>query len=174
MSGLVHIYCGEGKGKTTAALGLIIRALASGYQVVFAQFMKSWDTGELEILRGLNHIRVLRGDFPSKFSKDYTLEEREAVYAENNRLFAEAVGKIDPSVQTLLVLDEINGCLDKKLMDETIVLNYLKNKSMNTEVVLTGRNPLSECVQMADYVTEMKNVKHPYDKGIMARKGIEY
>lgn len=174
MNGLVHIYCGDGKGKTTAALGLTMRACASGYQVIFTQFMKAWDTSELNILHSLEHITVLRGNFPSKFSKDYTQEDRKDVLKENNRLFLEALSKIDPSSKTLLVLDEIIGTLDKKLIDENLVQNYLRNKNKTTEVVMTGRNPSEDFIELADYVSEIRKIKHPYEKGIMARKGIEF
>lgn len=174
MNGLIHIYCGDGKGKTTAAIGLAIRACASDFHVIFVQFIKSWDTGELDVLRKLDHIKVLRGDFPSKFSKDYTEEERAAVILENSRLFVEAVSNINHSSQTLLVLDEIIGTLDKELIDKKLVFDFLNNKNKNIEVVMTGRNPSSELIDIADYVSEIKKVKHPYEKGIKARKGIEF
>ncbi len=174
MKGLIHIYCGEGKGKTTAALGLMMRASASGFQIIFAQFMKAWDTGELETLYKLDDVTVLRGDFPAKFSNDYTMEERTAVILENNRLFREATTKVEPMASTLLVLDEIIGSMDKGLMDNSLVIDFLKKKDMNMEVVMTGRNPSDELIELADYVSEIKKIKHPYEKGIKARKGIEY
>lgn len=174
MNGLIHIYCGDGKGKTTAAIGLSIRASAGGYQVIFAQFIKSWDTGEIEVLKKLSNITVHRGDFPNKFSKYYTEEERAAVYLENNRLFQQAIADINPSGQTLLVLDEIIGTMDKELIDHHMVYNFLKDKPAHIEVVLTGRNPSENFLEIADYVSEIRKIKHPYEKGINARKGIEY
>lgn len=174
MKGLIHIYCGDGKGKTTAALGLVMRSCACGYRVIFTQFIKSWDTSELSILQSLENVTILRGNFPSKFSKDYTEADREAVFLENNRLFQEAVSQIEPGAKTLLVLDEIIGTLDKKLVEEQQVFNYLRNKDQDTEVVMTGRNPSEELIDIADYVSEIRKIKHPYEKGIMARKGIEF
>lgn len=174
MNGLVHIYCGDGKGKTTAALGLALRACGGGYQVVLAQFMKAWDTAELKILRELQNITVLRGDFPAKFSKDYTKEEREAVIRENNRLFQEAVSGIAAGVKTLLILDEMIGTMDIQLIDRDMVYHFLENRTCDTEVVLTGRNPSERLIGLADYVSEIRKIRHPYEKGIAARKGIEF
>jgi cob(I)alamin adenosyltransferase len=174
MKGLIHVYCGDGKGKTTASIGLAIRACGCGYQVIFAQFMKSWDTGELNILGNIEHITVLRGDFPTKFSKDYTTKEREAVRQENNQLFQKAVSSINPEVQTLLVFDEIIGSMDHNLMDSNLVYEFLRNKPAQLEIVMTGRNPSKELVEIADYVSEIKKIKHPMDVGIKARKGIEF
>ncbi len=174
MSGLIHVYCGDGKGKTTASLGLAVRACASGYHIVFVQFIKAWETGELDILRKLDNVTVLRGDFPSKFSNLYTQEERAAVFQENKRLFEEAIARIYTSAKTLLILDEIIGTIDTKLIDDTMVYEFLKNKNSNIEVVMTGRNPSSQLIEMADYVSEIKKHKHPYEKGIVARKGIEF
>jgi len=174
MSGLVHVYCGDGKGKTTASLGLAVRASAGGYQVVIAQFMKSWETGEIGFFSKIDNVTVLRGDYPTKFSKDYTKEERDAVLEENSRLFQKAAAMSLSNLPTLLVLDEIIGSMDIALMDKEIVYEFLKNKPEYLEVVLTGRNPSSELIEIADYVSEIRKIKHPYEKGINARKGIEY
>ncbi len=174
MKGLIHIYCGEGKGKTTAALGLAMRACGGEYHVVFTQFIKAWDTCELEILRSLPNITLLRGEFPTKFSKDYTKEEREKVFRENNRLFQEALSCMNTTAKTLLILDEIIGSMDKQLIDNNLVYHYLKHKNPATEVVLTGRNPSEQLIELADYVSEIRKIKHPYEKGITARKGIEF
>jgi len=173
MSGLIHIYCGDGKGKTTAALGFVMRACGSDFNVVFVQFLKSQETGELRILRKLKNVAVLRGNIPSKFSWEFTEEEKKAVFDEHNRLFKEAILSIDNSSKTLLVFDEIIGAMSKNLIDTDMVLRFLKKKESGAEIVLTGRNPTDELIAIADYVSDIKKIKHPYDKGIIARKGIE-
>lgn len=172
--GLIHIYCGDGKGKTTAAIGLSVRAGSGGYHVIFVQFLKSWPTAELETLRALDYVTVMRGTYPAKFSKDYTESERTAVIAENNRLFHDAVSAVNPAEKTLLVFDELLGTIDAGLLDEATVIEYIERKEDTIELVLTGRNPSRELLAKADYVSEIKMVKHPYTCGISARKGIEF
>jgi len=173
MSGLIHVYCGDGKGKTTAALGLVMRACGSDFNVVFVQFLKSQETGELRILRKLKNVAVLRGNIPSRFSWEFTEEEKKTVFDEHNRLFKDAILSIDNANKTLLVFDEIIGAMSKNLIDTDMVLRFLKKKESGAEIVLTGRNPTDELIAIADYVSDIKKIKHPYDKGIIARKGIE-
>ncbi len=174
MSGLIHVYCGDGKGKTTASIGLSIRACGCGHQIIFAQFMKSWDTGELQILSKQEDIILLRGNYPAKFSKDYTEKDIIEVTKENLRLFQEAISHSKEGVPSLLVFDEIIGAMNIGLMDQEVVYDFLRNKPELLEVVLTGRNPSEELIALADYVSEIKMIKHPYEKGINARKGIEF
>ena len=174
MSGLIHIYTGDGKGKTTASIGLSVRAASAGYKVVFSQFMKTWETAEKDILESLDAVTFVRGTFPRKFSNEYTDEDRKNVFNECNRMFKEIIAINEDVEKRLLVFDEIIGSFDKGFIDREMVLDYLKNKPENTEVVLTGRNPSDELKEIADYISEIKMIKHPYEKGINARKGIEF
>jgi len=173
MKGLLHIYCGDGKGKTTAALGLALRASGNGYDVILAQFLKAQPTGELKILNTMKNVYIVRGKAAKKFSWQMTNEEKNIVIEDNNSIFMEAIERIDASKKTLLILDEIFGAISTNLINTGIVMDYLKNRTGETEIVLTGREPKPELLDMADYISEIRKIRHPYDKGIKARKGIE-
>lgn len=170
---MIYVYCGDGKGKTTASMGLSIRALGNNYKVIFAQFLKSRQTGELKILNNLENLTLLRGKVPAKFSWELTSEEKKEVLKEHNILFKKALALIEGEENIVLVLDEIIGTMAKNLIDTDMVMDFLKDKSVLAEVVLTGRNPSSELIDIADYVSEVKKIKHPHDLGLKARKGIE-
>lgn len=170
--GKVHVYCGEGKGKTTASIGLSIRALGSGYKVVFAQFLKTSQTGELESFQNLENIEVIRSNKPMKFTFQMNEEELAECKNINEFMFQEIIGR-EFTEKTLLVLDESVGTMEKGLLDEEMVLDFLRSNPL-CEVVLTGRGPSDALLELADYVTEMKKIKHPYDKELPARRGIEF
>ena len=159
--GLIHIYCGDGKGKTTACLGLSIRCAGHGNKVLFVQFLKSRLTGELKSLELLSNIEVLRGKETKKFTFQMTADEKQEVLREHMRLFARIKTKLEQEEVRLLVLDE------EQLID------FLKNKPQSLEVVLSGRNPSSALLDLANYVSEVCKRKHPFDNGIPARVGIE-
>ena len=159
--GLIHIYCGDGKGKTTACLGLSIRCAGHGNKVLFVQFLKSRLTGELKSLELLSNIEVLRGKETKKFTFQMTADEKQEVLREHMRLFARIKTKLEQEEVRLFVFDE------RQLID------FLKNKPQSLEVVLSGRNPSSALLDLADYVSEVCKRKHPFDNGIAARVGIE-
>ena len=172
-NGLIHLYCGDGKGKTTASVGLLVRALGRGFRVVFLQFLKWQETGELAVLQSLNGITVIRGkDIPHKFTWSMSETEKEALAEIHNEMFRQAVSACGTE-RCLLVLDELVGTYDMGLIDKKMVTDFLENKPEGLEVVLTGRNPAPELLAVADYVSEIRKVKHPMDRGIMAREGIE-
>ena len=171
--GLIHLYCGDGKGKTTAALGLAIRAMGSGFRVVFVQFLKGRPTGELSVLDGLPNVTVLRGKEGTSFSFAMTEEEKEKtrfLHTENLKKAIElaASGNCD-----MLVLDEAVGAYNRGLIDRPLFEEFIRNKPEKLELVLTGRNPEQWLIDSADYVSEIGKVKHPYDRGVPARTGIE-
>lgn len=171
--GLIHLYCGDGKGKTTAALGLTIRASGAGFRVVFVQFLKSYDTGELSVLDRLPNVTVLRGKEGNAFSFAMTDWEKE-----KNRIFqTENLTKATELATSgncdMLVLDEAAGAYNRDLIDRSILEDFVRNKPEGLELVMTGRNPAQWMLDCADYVSEIRKVKHPYDKGIPARSGIE-
>ena len=172
--GLIHIYCGDGKGKTTAALGLTVRCAGHGNKVLFVQFLKSWVTGELNSLTLFENVEVLRAKATPKFTFQMNEEEKAQVTQDHLELFETVKNKCLSEKIDLLVLDEIVGACDKGVFDKATLLDFLKNKPQKLEVVMTGRNPFPELVELADYVTEMQKIKHPFDGGIAARKGIEY
>lgn len=169
---MIHLYYGDGKGKTTAALGLIVRHAGSGGQAVLAQFLKSIPTGELAALETLG-VPVYRNDLPHGFFPSMTEETKAAVTAMHDRTLAGVARLVQAHACTLLVLDELCAALSLNLIDSSAVFDLLDHPG-KTEIVITGRNPSQSLLDRADYITEMKLVRHPYQKGIQARKGIEY
>ena len=171
--GLVHIYTGDGKGKTTAAMGLILRASGRGLRVILLQFMKGRGTGELNTLRLLPGVQVFRAKAMTKFSFQMTDAEKADVRTRHDALLQDVIAKCRAEGTDLLVLDEALGAAGTHLLDEEPLLAFLDTKPAHLEVVLTGRNPSQALLERADYVTEMVKRKHPFDKGIPARDGIE-
>lgn len=171
MSGLIHIYCGDGKGKTTAAVGLCVRAAGGGLRVLFLQFMKNGRTGELSSFEKLDNITVLHGKNTAKFAWKMSAEEKDAAAKIQQEKFDEAV--LLAREYDMLVLDEAVGAVGGGFLDEEKLCAFLDAKPEGLEVVLTGRNPSKALVARADYVSEIKKIKHPYDNGVGARAGIE-
>ena len=173
MFGLVHIYCGDGKGKTTASVGLAVRCAGRGNKVLLVQFLKSRDSGELYSLARLPEIEVMRGKESKKFTFQMNAEEKHVLLLEHNKMFEQVLAKVSSGNYALLILDEVIGAINSGVFDEGKLLAFLKSKPADLEVVLTGRNPSAALVELADYVSEVRKVKHPMDRGIMAREGIE-
>lgn len=171
--GLIHIYCGDGKGKTTACLGLSIRCAGHGNKVLFVQFLKSRLTGELKSLELLPNIEVLRGKETKKFTFQMTESEKQEVLLEHRLLLDKIKMKLEQEDVCLLVLDEVIGACNTDVFDEEQLIYFLKNKPQSLEVVLSGRNPSAALLDLADYVSEICKRKHPFDNGIPARVGIE-
>ena len=172
MSGLIHIYCGDGKGKTTAAIGLAVRAAGSGKKVLLLQFFKDGKSSEFAALAHVPGIETVPQTRIFGFSWTLTPEEKEEARGYYAGLLEEAFrrgGGFD-----LLVLDEAMSACTTGVIDGTRLLALLTGKPAELEVVLTGRNPSQALLDAADYVTEMKKIKHPYERGVAARKGIEY
>ncbi len=174
MSGLIHIYTGDGKGKTTAAIGLTIRALSNDMRVVFCQFMKGDSSSELKILKTLDNIDFVFCSTNFGFVWNMDEEEKERAKTAYTNQFQEAIKKAIDLKANLLVLDEFNSAYELSFIDNNIALDFLKNKPYDLEIVLTGRNPKEELLSLADYISNIQSQKHPFEKGINARKGIEY
>ncbi|MEE0515591.1 MAG: cob(I)yrinic acid a,c-diamide adenosyltransferase [Emergencia sp.] len=171
--GLVHIYCGEGKGKTTCSVGLTVRACGYGLHVLFMQFLKSGTSSELKILRELPGIEVLGTKPIKKFSFQMTEEEKAETRAVSQKEVEDMLQMIQNDHYDMVVLDEALGAIEAGLLDGQVIVDFLKNRPEKLEVVLTGRYPTPELEELADYVSRIDKVKHPYDKGIPARAGIE-
>lgn len=169
---MIHVYCGDGKGKTTAALGLILRHVGAGGTAVLAQFLKSTPTGELASLEKLG-VPVYRNELPHGFFPNMSDEMKRTVLGMHTRTLAEVTRLAVANKCTLLVLDELCAALSLNLIDRKAVFSLLDHHG-EAEIVITGRDPDPELVARADYVTEMTLVKHPYERGVQARKGIEY
>lgn len=173
MSGLIHIYCGDGKGKTTAAVGLAVRAAGSGKKVVFAQFFKNGSSSEIKVLQNLEPIEVCICTTNRGFFYNMSDSEKEETQIDYISLFERVTERASCNAD-VLVLDEIISACNCHMVDEDRLVEFLQKKPDRLEVVLTGREPSQRLVCMADYVTEMKKIKHPYDEGINARLGIEF
>ena len=171
--GMIHLYCGNGKGKTTAAVGLAVRAVGQKNTVCFTQFLKTSHTGELEVLGHFDNICVIRDTEKRKFTYEMTQEELEECGRIQQGLFEKSMAYCRRNKVNMLVLDELTAATNKGMIDMKKLLKFLDTKPENLEVVMTGRNPMNELLERADYVTEMQKIKHPYDKGIAARIGIE-
>lgn len=165
---MVHLYHGEGKGKTTAAVGLSVRAAGAGLKVVFLQFIKSGATSELNNLESLG-VTVIRRQGDSKFASKMSEDEIKEIKKVHDENLKNALS-LNPD---LLILDEACAALKYGCVDESLLKSAVEY-GQEKEVVLTGRSPAQWMLDSADYVTEMKCIKHPFKKGVKARLGIEY
>lgn len=170
--GLVHIYCGDGKGKTTASVGLAVRAAGSGMKVIFTQFFKTGVSSEINSMRKLGNIEcvVMEGAFGriSRMTEEQKAAAKEAFNAHFDKV-AELAKDYD-----MVIFDEINSAVNHGMVDLEKVQNFIRENRDTHEIVLTGRNPAEGLIELADYVSEIRKVKHPFDKGIKARKGVEF
>lgn len=167
--GLVHLYWGEGKGKTTAAMGLALRALGAGRKAAIVQFLKGGRSGEVPLLAGLG-ARVFRGKAGMKF----TFQMDEAEKAETRALQTEHLRQALACGAEVLVLDEACAVWQTGLVDRELLRKAVLDKPEGQELVLTGRQPPEWMWDAADYITEMRCHRHPYEKGIAAREGVEF
>ena len=172
--GLVILYTGEGKGKTTAALGLVLRAVGYKKKCLIVQFGKMWFTGEIEgakklapfvklIQGGKGFVKILGDKLPLK-------EHKKAARQTFEILYKEVISK----KWDVVVADEIIGAATSGLLPENLVVKLITAKPQDLDLVLTGHNAPKKLIKMADLVTEMTEVKHPYQKGILAKKGVDF
>ena len=159
---MIHVYHGDGKGKTTAAMGLALRMLAAGRRVVVVQFLKDGESGEARLLAEHFGVPVFAGKVSDKFTWSMTSEDLAATCELHNGNLASALAELEGAQEGLLVLDE------------ALVDRALDMSARGVEVALTGRAPSRKIVEKADYITEMRCEKHPYAQGICAREGVEY
>jgi len=170
--GIVQVYTGNGKGKTSAAFGLALRAIGRGLKVYVIQFIKGgFDYGELYMVDKLPNLE-LKAFGRGKFVTEKPPGKEDVELAEKALALAEKVVK--SGEYDIVILDEINVALNLKLIKIGKVLELIRNKPKHVELILTGRYAPDEIIEAADLVTEMREVKHPYNKGFQARKGIEY
>jgi len=173
MKGQVHIYTGDGKGKTTAALGLLLRAYGAGYRILFAQFVKGMEYSEIKSLQKLSD----RVDYRI-FGRDCFIhkEPEEADFRKARKHFKELKETMGPGCPyDLVILDELNIAAYFKLIPVNEIVDLVTNRPEHVELVITGRYAPEELLSIADLVTEMKEVKHYYSgKDLQAREGIEF
>ncbi len=169
--GLVHLYYGNGKGKTTCSMGLAMRAAGRGKKILLHQFLKDNRSGERSVLEQLPQVTVLPGREYEKFTFQMDTQELDQVRENNDRTLDYIADHADE--YDMVIMDEALYAIDKELLSEDNVIGFLKNKPKSLEVVLTGRNPSEEILALADYASEICKRKHPFDRGISARIGIE-
>jgi cob(I)alamin adenosyltransferase len=175
IKGFTHFYYGDGKGKTTAALGLAIRASGCGKSVVFVQFLKDWKCGELSSLALLPDITVFRSNLSGHmFIHEMNDKEKAAIKAIHDDNLKKALEMQESGQCDLLILDEAADAYQFGVLDAVLFERLLGKKPESLELVVTGHAPDARLLAWADYVTEMIKRKHPYDKGVAARRGIEF
>ena len=171
---MIHVYYGDGKGKTSAAAGLAARASGSGMSVMFVQFLKTEFSGEREALRAMQNITLTTCPLDLKFTFDMTEQEKQQTAVMFRKLFDSSASTALSSRYDMIVFDEVFDVINENMLAESVVFEFIANAPKNLEIVMTGHNPPQRFINAADYVTEFKKVKHPFDKGVSARKGIEY
>lgn len=172
MSYKIHIYFGDGKGKTTATAGLAVRYAGKGGKVIFAQFLKDGTSGEVSVLKKIKGIEYRRVEKAFGFTWTMSENEKKIAADEYKNLF-------DSVLRTcaggeLIVLDEILDLIRVGFIDESYVINKILSLNGKREILLTGHSLGEKTAEIADYITEMKKIKHPFDRGLSARPGIEY
>lgn len=168
----MQVYTGNGKGKTTAALGLAIRAVGADFKVYIGQFIKDFDYSEILALKTFeNHIYIEQYGQGHGFVHSSTDKTNHIAAAREGLQLAEKALK--SGLYDMIILDEINVALSLDLLEVSDVMNLIEQKPESTELILTGRNAHEEILKRADLVTEMKEVKHYYNNGVMSRLGIE-
>lgn len=171
-TGMIHIYYGDGKGKTTAAMGQAVRAAGSGLKVLVFQFMKDNNSNERKVLEQLPNVTCLPGKRHVKFYNQMNSNEK-AEYRHYNTKALDEIAKFCINYD-VLILDEAVCAADLGLLSEKKLIHFLQHKPRGLEVVMTGHHVSDELLQIANYVTEMTKIKHPYDEGRTAREGIEF
>ncbi|MDD4290878.1 MAG: cob(I)yrinic acid a,c-diamide adenosyltransferase [Clostridia bacterium] len=170
---MIHIYFGDGKGKTTAALGLVLRYVGHGGKALVVQFLKTGESGECATRNSIKNIEIMPAEQNCKFVFNMTEREKGINKRANKEALNYALFKSTQGIG-LVVLDEVFDCVETGQLDIEDLNRFVDSIPPQTELVMTGRMPTAALIDKADYVSEIKKRKHPYDKGVNARKGIEY
>lgn len=169
-----HIYYGDGKGKTTAAIGLAVRAAGSKMKVLFVQFLKTEFAGERHILSHTENVTLTFCPLELKFTFDMDDKEKAQAAKIFKGIFDNAVTTALTEKYDMVVLDEVFEAINAHMLSESEVYEFITNAPSSMEIVMTGHNPPQKFMDCADYITEFKKIKHPYDRGITGRIGIEF
>lgn len=173
-TGLIQVYTGDGKGKTTAAIGSVIRATGAKLKVAIIFFFKRRVSCELNQLKKIQGVEFYNFFTQKKFVTQMNDKEKEKLRNEIKKSFELFKLIVKKKNINLIILDEISYPLQYGFISISEFIDLIKNKNKKTEIILTGRNMPSEIIELADLVTEMKKIKHPFDKGVKARKGFDY
>ena len=171
---MLHIYHGNGKGKTTSVVGLAVRYAGAGGKVLFMQFLKNGTSSEIHLLKKIDGIIVSCCESCNKFTFQMNEDEKNAVIQEHNKMLDKAKAFIEENSECLVVMDEFLDAYNKNMLDTVKADKILLLIPDSAEVAVTGRSPHEKFIEKADYISHIKAEKHPYEKGIPARKGIEY
>lgn len=169
-----HIYYGDGKGKTIAAIGLAVRAAGSKMKVLFVQFLKTEFSGERHILSHTENVTLTFCPLELKFTFDMDDKEKAQAAKIFKGIFDNAVTTALTEKYDMVVLDEVFEAINAHMLSESEVYEFITNAPSSMEIVMTGHNPPQKFMDCADYITEFKKIKHPYDRGITGRIGIEF
>ena len=172
IQGLFHIYYGDGKGKTTSAIGLGVRAAGHNMKVLLVQFLKNGNTGEINALKKISNIEVCVAKC-EKFYFQMTKQENEDYKMLCNDIFMQIKKRCMSGEIDMVIFDEICDALNMNILSAGDVLCFLDQRPKKLEVVFTGRKPEKQFLEIADYITECCMIRHPFTKGVAARKGIE-
>ncbi|MBW2466803.1 MAG: cob(I)yrinic acid a,c-diamide adenosyltransferase [Deltaproteobacteria bacterium] len=171
--GLILLYTGNGKGKTTAALGQVLRAAGHGFKTAIIQFIKNLEnTGEIKAAKQIfaDHLEI----YPMGTGFTWDAKDREKLRRAAEKGWELAREKISSGRYSMVILDELTYALNYGLLDQDAVIDFLKQKPKTLHIIITGRDAGDKLIDLADLVTEMKEIKHPYQNGVKARKGIEF
>jgi len=171
---MLQIYHGDGKGKTTAAVGLAVRAAGAGLKVLFMQFLKNGSSSEIKILSGINGITVMCCEECSKFTFEMNSDEKLAVAAKHDNMLRTIEDLLSQNNADVVIMDEFLDAYNKAMLNKKLAERVIMDFSDTAEIVLTGRSPDEIFIEKADYISHVTAEKHPYSRGITARKGIEY
>ena len=171
-TGRIHVYYGDGKGKTTAAVGLAVRAVGAGLKVLVFQFLKDNSSSERKVLEELPNVTCLPGRKQVKFVSNMNRDERAELRHYNNKALDEIIKFCGPF--DMLLLDEVLCALQLDVISEEKLISFIQHKPRGLEIVMTGHEVPDSLLEMADYATEIRKVKHQFDLGRSARQGIEF
>lgn len=174
MKGCIHIYCGDGKGKTSAALGLAVRAAGRERKVLLSRFLKNDDSGELAVLNTIPRITVFPCEKTFGFVFRMTEEEKAAAAFFCRDYFARTCREAVQKSYDVVIFDELMAACNYQMVPEADILQFLAARPDKMEVVMTGRQPSAALTAAADYISEIRMIRHPYTRGLEAREGIEY
>ncbi|MEG2428976.1 MAG: cob(I)yrinic acid a,c-diamide adenosyltransferase [Oscillospiraceae bacterium] len=180
---MLQIYTGDGKGKTTASLGCVVRAVGAGMKVLFCQFLKGTDTSEIEVLEKIG-VKIIRTDEIKTFFAFMTEIQQKDCKTIHEVCYNNIMAEIKLNNYDLIVFDEVFPAISLELLDGECFFCFLKEYKKNHELILTGRietnlkninnKIIKNIIEIADYISEINCIKHPYNKGVAARKGIEF
>lgn len=173
---MIQLYCGEGKGKTTACIGAAIRAAGREKKVMFVQFMKGQDTGEIEILRNIGNITVLRSEKDFPFFSQMSESQKQEMTDIHNQMLQKVLERLESGETDFVVLDEITHAVKYHMLSieklNQVIINAKNNEKI--ELLMSGREPSKELLEVSDYISRIECERHPFQKGVCARIGVEY